>query len=164
MDIYKSDRILKIRLVSFVRPFTSTATTFVFVALGWYFFMTPTQEIHDVAKNEIAFLNSDYNSPDERFELSQGYWKKYGYGINIALSYPEDRILDVEYKKLGDEEWVILENKISTNKSSTQIHGEEKYGGDRRNLEPGLYVVRLKESHETNWFGGIIQIENYRDE
>jgi len=164
-DTYKPVRILKIGIIKFFRPVLSIGLTFIFVSLGWYFFMTSTQEIHNVLKNEISFLNREYSSGEEiELTMRQEKWEEYGYGIDIRYLVPKNTDVDIEYKKIDDGSWISVVKKRSSETSYFQLHGSFEYKETSKNLEPGLYVIRIRNNQNGSWYGDIFQINNYIDE
>ena len=146
-----------------IRAVLSVGITFVFVTVGWFFFMSDTTKVHDVVKNKISFLNNDYMVDNERFSVEEYYFDGYGWGISV--NYPSDtnKTFDVEMKKLGDDTWQLIEQGRNGKYAGLGIHGEIRYGNDTRNVEHGTYVVRMKESDRNYWIGNVVNVRNHKN-
>lgn len=147
---------------SVIRKFASITLTFFFVSMGWYFFKTDTTEIHNLIKNKIGLVNQEYDKPNEQeLVLQQGYWKNFGYGISVTYQTKGKSGSNIQFKKINDITWIDVAMNRDAKHNFIHIHGEVKYGNDKRNLAPGLYVVRYQPVGDKTWIGDIVMIDNY---
>lgn len=161
-DKYKPVMLSVNSVIMFLRKMISILVTFLFVTAGWYLFKTDSTEIHNLIKNEIGLLNREYDKADEhQLILQQGYWKNFGYGISVTYNTAGNIGSNIQYKKINENTWSEVEMNRNAKHNFIHIHGEIENGIDKRNLTPGLYVVRYQPVGDNTWYGDIVMIENY---
>ena len=126
-----------------IRSGVALILTFVFVTIGWFFFMSSTEKVHNVIAHKIDFLNSDYvSASDGDVLIEEHYFANFGWGILVKYPTSQNVFYDIEMKKIEGEEWEMMEENRNGKYAGFGIHGRIKKGKDERNR-----------SLEHMWFG-----------